>query len=60
MKELEQKLDSEYLLMHELLTKYVHAVNVTEGILGIQIPDNQKKFIVWSLITEEKKDYVSH
>lgn len=60
MKELEQKLDSEYFLMHDLLNKYVNAVNVTEGVLGIKIPENQKNFIVWSLITEERKDYVSN
>jgi hypothetical protein len=60
MKELEQKLDSEYFLMHELLTKYVHAVDVTEEVTGTKIPETQKQFIVWSLITEERKDYVSN
>lgn len=53
MHELEQKIDCEYFFTRELLTKYSKAINVTEEVLGIKIPELQKKIIIWTLINEK-------
>lgn len=50
MLELEQKLDEQYLVKINRLRDIALAVNRTVEVVGTEMPDVQKQFIVWSLL----------